>query len=666
MSDGEPVRATLRVASEAVGLRAVMVTVPSPNGEVVLCSSTVEVESVREGWLLPDALDGLDEQSLPIIDPGGGHVAGELRWIRGGSRSELDQSELQTLSLCAQAVATAPAAGSGASPAAAVEGPASNVMRLLAALATRSVKGAWEVDRVIQLSESVARELHLPEPAVTEVVQLAMLREIGNLGIPARVLEKRGLLSRSEYRLLREQPILGERIVAAMPDLAHLAPLIRASQEQWDGSGYPDGLAGEEIPLQSRIVNVCNAFVAMLCERPFRKALPRETATMIVDEKSGSQFCPISVAGLEKVLEVESRADSAARAGHVERHEPEPEHRAEGESAPKREPAKLVPPAGRAERPRTQSSARAALARDRTPDRAMRILYPLGLVFGTALGVVIALPIDSAEGRCPPPGEARTQCILQKVWLHELTVVFVVVLATMLVGYLAFFKLPDVFRRWRRGELFATGRRLPFPTTPSCSLRPGGGAGFGLAQPPSPTRGDPAKTAGNSGVRRSPDRTKMDFGMIDREVGSGAVVASRRSAPVRALEGLMLACVGVMVVATAFDAAGEPLVAIWIYNATSVCAAALCLLRARLVTEQRLAWALFGVSILTWAVGDLLWAALVEGVDRPAYPGWSDLFYLVFYPLAMVALALLSSSVAWRGPGPMARSGRSRLRPCSR
>jgi hypothetical protein len=82
------------------------------------------------------------------------------------------------------------------------------------------------------------------------------------------------------------------------------------------------------------------------------------------------------------------------------------------------------------------------------------------LIVGIGAGVVVALPIDSAEGRCPPPGAmGRTQCLLDKVWLHELSVVFVVAVAVMLVGYLLVFRLPDTARRARRGEL----RRQPPP-----------------------------------------------------------------------------------------------------------------------------------------------------------------------------------------------------------
>ncbi len=472
VSGSEPIRRKLRGTAEAVGLRAVLITLPGPEGESVRSSSDPGLSSAHEGELLDPATSGLDERSLPIIDPSGGHVSGALRWILGASRTPLEQDELEALSACAEALALAPrATADTADPGAAdpylppdhPTSPEAHVMRLLAALAIRTVKTAWELDRLIQLAEAVARELELGAEGITTTVHLAMLKDIGSLGIPPRVLSKRGLLDRSEARLLREQPILGERIVAAMPDLTYLAPLIRASREDFGGGGYPDGLAGEEIPLPSRIIKVCDAHVAMLADRPYRKALPADVVASILAEKAGSDFCPTSLAAFERVLATEAAPPPISRAQAPLPAEPPPVEPASARS--KREPPPVAPEGaagrrGQGARPGPspegrRAAARAALARGRTPERAAKVFYPLALILGATLGVIIALPVPSAEGRCPPAGEARTQCILQKVWLHELTVVFVVTLATLVVGYMVVFRLPDAFRRWRAGELFS-------------------------------------------------------------------------------------------------------------------------------------------------------------------------------------------------------------------
>lgn len=484
VSGPEQVRSSLRIACEAVGVRAVLVTRPRADGELVICAWSVASVEILEGELIhPAEIAGLDEHSLPVIDPRGGHVAGALRWVRGSARSALEDSELQTLSLCAQVVAGKLSPGPELHPAD-PRVPAHSVLSLLAALATRSVRSAWEADRAIQLSEAVARELGLDEQAIADVIELAMLREVGSLGLPPRILEKRGLLSRSEVKVLREQPVLGERIVAAMPDLAHLAPLVRSSHERFDGSGYPDGLAGERIPLASRIVFVCAAYVAMLSDRPYRQALGHETAREIVREGAGGQFCPLCVRTLEGVLDGEQRPAPASElappgpaaappeptpAPSRRRHEtarrppPDPRPRARRESAGADHAAGgLEPPELR--ETRTGAGARMALARGRTAERASKVLYPTGLLAGLVLGVIVALPIRSAEGRCPEPGgEGRAMCVLQKVWVYEITVVALATLATLFVGNLLIFKLPDFYRRARAGEL----RREQRPPRPS-------------------------------------------------------------------------------------------------------------------------------------------------------------------------------------------------------
>jgi HD-GYP domain-containing protein (c-di-GMP phosphodiesterase class II) len=101
---------------------------------------------------------------------------------------------------------------------------------------------------------------------------------------------------------MRHHPVVGERIVASMKALAHLAPVVRAEHERWDGAGYPDGLRGEEIPLASRIILVSDAYHAMTSDRPYRKSLSREVALAELERNAGSQFCPATVAAALSVL----------------------------------------------------------------------------------------------------------------------------------------------------------------------------------------------------------------------------------------------------------------------------------------------------------------------------------------------------------------------------
>ncbi len=101
---------------------------------------------------------------------------------------------------------------------------------------------------------------------------------------------------------MRRHPEDGERIVAAIPELAHLAPSIRAEHERWDGSGYPDGLSGEEIPIASRIVFVCDAWDAMTSDRPYRAHMARDAALAELADGAETQFCGRCVQALFAVL----------------------------------------------------------------------------------------------------------------------------------------------------------------------------------------------------------------------------------------------------------------------------------------------------------------------------------------------------------------------------
>ena len=102
---------------------------------------------------------------------------------------------------------------------------------------------------------------------------------------------------------MREHPAIGAEIVSAIGSLSHLAPAVRAEHERWDGDGYPDGLAGEDVPLASRICLVCDAWHAMTSDRPYRRALTDEEARAELQRHAGTQFCPTTVAALLRVLE---------------------------------------------------------------------------------------------------------------------------------------------------------------------------------------------------------------------------------------------------------------------------------------------------------------------------------------------------------------------------
>jgi diguanylate cyclase (GGDEF)-like protein len=146
--------------------------------------------------------------------------------------------------------------------------------------------------RVAELATRVARHLGLSGEALDEIARAAELHDVGKVGIPDAILNKPAALDDGEWEFIYQHTILGERILHGAPALRPVARLVRATHERWDGRGYPDGLAGEEIPLGARIVSVCDAYEAMTTSRTYRSALPEDVAWRELRRGSGSQFDP--------------------------------------------------------------------------------------------------------------------------------------------------------------------------------------------------------------------------------------------------------------------------------------------------------------------------------------------------------------------------------------
>ena len=166
---------------------------------------------------------------------------------------------------------------------------------LLRVLSERNPQLGAHLDDVTELCEAVGRKLELPEEELVSLLRAAALHDVGKAAIPDDILLKPGALTPDEWAFMRRHTLIGERILGAAPSLSIAAKLVRSSHERMDGQGYPDGLAGEEIPLGSRIISVCDAFDAMTSERPYRSAMSAESAVAELRRCAGSHFDPMVV-----------------------------------------------------------------------------------------------------------------------------------------------------------------------------------------------------------------------------------------------------------------------------------------------------------------------------------------------------------------------------------
>ena len=164
------------------------------------------------------------------------------------------------------------------------------VEALLEALAAKDQYTSEHGLEVQHLTVETGVALGLGGEALGHLAQAAVLHDIGKIGVPLEVLHKPAPLDPTELALIRQHPILGERILAPVARLRPVIPLVRSSHERWDGAGYPDGTAGEDIPLGARIIAVVDAYSAMTTDRPYRAAMPDADARQELREHAGTQF----------------------------------------------------------------------------------------------------------------------------------------------------------------------------------------------------------------------------------------------------------------------------------------------------------------------------------------------------------------------------------------
>jgi two-component system, cell cycle response regulator len=172
---------------------------------------------------------------------------------------------------------------------------------LLAALRERQPDLVDQAVDVSDLAQALAEELGMPAEQRDETFRAAQLQGTGKMAIPDAILNKPGPLEESEWKFVRQHTVIGERIIASAAALVPVARLVRSSGERWDGGGYPDSLRGDQIPLGARVVSVCEAYAAMISERPYSVAMRPSRALEELQGGAGTQFDPEVVEAFARV-----------------------------------------------------------------------------------------------------------------------------------------------------------------------------------------------------------------------------------------------------------------------------------------------------------------------------------------------------------------------------
>ena len=157
---------------------------------------------------------------------------------------------------------------------------------------------------VVELAVEVGKHMRLDEETLRDLEFAALLHDVGKIAVPKAIINKPGKLTASEWEIMKRHTINGQRMLENVGGvLARVGAIVRASHEDYDGAGYPDGLSGEEIPIEARICSACDAFSAMTTDRPYRTAMPIADALAELRRCSGTQFDPAVVAALVRLVE---------------------------------------------------------------------------------------------------------------------------------------------------------------------------------------------------------------------------------------------------------------------------------------------------------------------------------------------------------------------------
>jgi putative nucleotidyltransferase with HDIG domain len=194
---------------------------------------------------------------------------------------------------------------------------ADTISSLVAALEAKDVYTKGHSVRVAEYTVMIAEEMGFPPDKVRRMEQAALLHDLGKVGVSRRVLAKEGRLTGEEYAEIKRHPDIGAHIVADVPYLADLVPMIEHHHERFDGGGYGSGMAGTDIPVEARVLSVADSYDAMTSARPYRGAMSHEHAMRELRENSGTQFDPDAVASFERASEKAAQSVMPAAVGEA-------------------------------------------------------------------------------------------------------------------------------------------------------------------------------------------------------------------------------------------------------------------------------------------------------------------------------------------------------------
>jgi putative nucleotidyltransferase with HDIG domain len=276
----------------------------TPHSTVALTRKDVEIESIEEDQpVTGDAVLGGPGLHSLVSCPlqAGGKVLGVLNLVQRAAYRELSTGEIQSLKIIASKAAYAMSNAELYDDL--QESYLSTISAFAAAIEARDNYTRGHTERVTYLCELIARELGWDDERLVTVSMGALLHDVGKIGVPDRVLNKKGPLEPEERELMQRHPELGARMIEDIEFLKPCLPFILSHHERWDGAGYPQGLKGEAIPIEGRILAVADTLDAILTNRPYRGAGTIGKAVSELTKFAGIQFDPQIVKVFLELLE---------------------------------------------------------------------------------------------------------------------------------------------------------------------------------------------------------------------------------------------------------------------------------------------------------------------------------------------------------------------------